>query len=66
MEDGFRSVLIILVILLKSNVAGNMLNGTIPTFFFNMTNFRELYLYSNKFTGTIPTEIGLASQLTTM
>jgi hypothetical protein len=43
-----------------------MLNGTIPMFFFNMTNFRELDLYSNQFTGTIPTEIGLAPQLTTM
>jgi len=50
----------------KLNLAGNGLNGAIPTTLSDLTGLTELYLGNNSLTGTIPPSLGTLNNLTTL
>ena len=39
-------------------LGGNQLTGTVPTWLSSLSNLQKLYLWGNKLTGPIPTELG--------
>ncbi len=45
------------------SLSGNELTGTLPARLANLTQLRELWLYSNELTGAIPPELGNLSNL---